>query len=85
MHGEFFRASSGIFLSLIAAAEADQPTRVVELLNRLAIEFLAFSGVVAESMTRGHAWRFLDMGNRVERAIVSSRLMRATLGTVIAG
>jgi uncharacterized alpha-E superfamily protein len=65
-------------------SKADQPTRVVQLLNRLAIEFLAFSGVVAESMTRGHAWRFLDMGNRFERGIALARVIRSTLGKVIA-
>jgi uncharacterized circularly permuted ATP-grasp superfamily protein/uncharacterized alpha-E superfamily protein len=63
---------------------AEQPGRVVELLNRLAIEFLAFSGVVAESMTRGYAWRFLDMGNRVERILASARLIRSALGRVLA-
>ena len=59
--------------------KADRPVRVVELLNRLAVEFLAFSGVVAESMTRGHAWRFLDMGSRIERAIASCRLIQSAL------
>jgi uncharacterized circularly permuted ATP-grasp superfamily protein/uncharacterized alpha-E superfamily protein len=63
-------------------SSADQPGQVVQLLNRLAIEFLAFSGVVAESMTRGYAWRFLDMGNRVERTIASARIIRAALSTV---
>jgi len=63
-------------------AGTDRPAQVVELLNRLAIKFLAFSGVVAESMTRGHAWRFLDMGNRLERAIALSRLLRSTLVNV---
>ncbi len=57
---------------------------MVQLLNRLAIEFLAVSGVVAESMTRGQAWRFIDMGNRFERAISLARLICAALGTVIA-
>jgi uncharacterized circularly permuted ATP-grasp superfamily protein/uncharacterized alpha-E superfamily protein len=57
----------------------DRAACVIEMLNRLAIEFLAFAGVVAESMTRGHAWRFLDMGSRLERAIASSRLIRSTL------
>jgi uncharacterized alpha-E superfamily protein len=59
--------------------EEDQIGAVVELLNRLTVELLAFSGVVAESMTRGQAWRFLDMGNRVERAIAVARLVRNTL------
>jgi uncharacterized alpha-E superfamily protein len=63
--------------------KADQSTRVAGLLNRLAIHFLAFSGVISESMTRGFAWRFLDMGCRFERAIALSRLLRSTLGHVI--
>jgi uncharacterized circularly permuted ATP-grasp superfamily protein/uncharacterized alpha-E superfamily protein len=63
--------------------DADKPGRVVQLLNRLAIEFLAFSGVIAESMTRGYAWRFLDMGNRIERALASARLFRAGIGNAV--
>jgi uncharacterized circularly permuted ATP-grasp superfamily protein/uncharacterized alpha-E superfamily protein len=63
--------------------KADQSTRVAGLLNRLAIQFLAFSGVIAESMTRGFAWRFLDMGSRFERGIALARLLRSTLGHVI--
>lgn len=64
--------------------EADRPARVAQLLNRLAVEFLAFSGVVAESMTRGYAWRFLDMGTRIERGINSAMLIQSSLGTSIA-
>ena len=30
-------------------------------------------------MTRGHAWRFLDMGRRLERAMTLITLIRATL------
>ena len=40
----------------------DQLGPAIELLNQLTMGFLAFGGVVAESMTRGQAWRFLDMG-----------------------
>ena len=65
-------------------ATTDRLARIVELLNHIAIEFLAFSGVVAESMTRGHAWRFLDLGSRLERSIASSRLIRSTLVKVAA-
>jgi uncharacterized circularly permuted ATP-grasp superfamily protein/uncharacterized alpha-E superfamily protein len=39
----------------------------LRLLNRL-IQFLAaFNGMVAENMTHGYGWRFLDMGRRLER------------------
>ncbi|MDP9175570.1 MAG: circularly permuted type 2 ATP-grasp protein [Planctomycetota bacterium] len=58
---------------------SDQIGRVVDLLNRNTVDLLAFSGIVSESMTRGQAWRFLDMGLRVERAITMSQLVRATL------
>ncbi len=67
-----------------ATQEINQAAGVVHLLNRLSVEFLAFSGVVAESMTRGHAWRFLDLGNRLERAMASARLIKSTIVKVIA-
>jgi uncharacterized circularly permuted ATP-grasp superfamily protein/uncharacterized alpha-E superfamily protein len=57
----------------------DQVPTVLELLNRLTVGFLAFSGVAADSMTRGQAWRFLDMGFRTERAMAVTRLLRLTL------
>jgi uncharacterized circularly permuted ATP-grasp superfamily protein/uncharacterized alpha-E superfamily protein len=66
-----------------ANLQDDQSAGVVHLLNRLTIGFLAFDGVLAESMTRGQAWRFLDMGSRVERAIAVARLVRATLVEVV--
>jgi len=42
----------------------------------------AFSGTESENMTRNFAWRFLDMGRRVERACQAVDLMR---GLVIDG
>jgi uncharacterized circularly permuted ATP-grasp superfamily protein/uncharacterized alpha-E superfamily protein len=38
-------------------------------LDRLVMRLAALGGVVMESMTRGQAWRFLDMGRRLERAM----------------
>lgn len=38
----------------------------------------ALSGLEQESMTRGHGWRFLDMGRRMERAVHMVSLVRAT-------
>jgi uncharacterized circularly permuted ATP-grasp superfamily protein/uncharacterized alpha-E superfamily protein len=49
------------------------------LLDRLVMTLAALSGVVMESMTRGQAWRFLDMGRRLERAIALVRLLSTTL------
>lgn len=51
------------------------------LLNTLVVDLAAFSGMELENMTRGHAWRFLDIGRRLERALNLVALMRAALRT----
>jgi len=48
-------------------------------LNRLIIDLSAFSGLVAESMTRTLGWRFLDLGRRVERALQTMLVIRNLL------
>jgi uncharacterized circularly permuted ATP-grasp superfamily protein/uncharacterized alpha-E superfamily protein len=52
---------------------------VPELLNDLVLAFAAFAGLVSDSMPRGQAWRFLDIGRRIERAAFVARLLRDTL------
>jgi len=49
------------------------------LLNRTIMDLAAFSGMEMENMTRGHGWRFLDIGRRVERSIQLVSLIRAAL------
>jgi uncharacterized circularly permuted ATP-grasp superfamily protein/uncharacterized alpha-E superfamily protein len=58
---------------------------VLDLLNRHVITLAAFGGLAAESMTRGHGWRFLDMGRKMERALHTVRLLRGGLTQVTAG
>jgi len=48
-------------------------------LGRVVLRLAAFSGLVMDSMTRGHAWRFLDMGRRLERAMGLVTVLRASL------
>jgi uncharacterized circularly permuted ATP-grasp superfamily protein/uncharacterized alpha-E superfamily protein len=48
-------------------------------MDNLVLAFTAFSGLTQENMTRGRGWLFLDMGRRIERAILTSRLLRALL------
>jgi uncharacterized circularly permuted ATP-grasp superfamily protein/uncharacterized alpha-E superfamily protein len=62
-----------------SAPDTDQIAGALELLNKLAAGLLAFGGVVAESMTRGQAWSFLDLGQRLERAVSTARLLRSVL------
>ena len=52
---------------------------VLELLDSLIVTLAAFVGLSADSMTRGQAWRFLDMGRRVERVSFITHLLRDTL------
>jgi uncharacterized alpha-E superfamily protein len=50
-----------------------------DVMDRKVISLAAFSGLVAESMTRGQGWRFLDMGRRLERSLHLITTLRATL------
>ncbi len=49
------------------------------VLDQLITELVALSGLAAESMTRTQAWRFVDLGRRIERAWQTAVLCRATL------
>jgi uncharacterized circularly permuted ATP-grasp superfamily protein/uncharacterized alpha-E superfamily protein len=46
-------------------------------LNRTVVDLAAFSGLVADSMTRSQGWRFLDIGRRLEHALHVTRLVSA--------
>jgi uncharacterized circularly permuted ATP-grasp superfamily protein/uncharacterized alpha-E superfamily protein len=52
---------------------------VHDILNHVVLRLAAFSGQVMESMTRGQAWRFLDMGRRIERAMTLITILRGAL------
>ena len=49
------------------------------VLNETLLGLAAFHGLARENMTRAQAWRFLDMGLRLERAIYLWTLLDATL------
>jgi len=48
-------------------------------LNRTVLDLAAFSGLVADSMTRSQGWRFLDIGRRLEHALHVTRLLSAAV------
>ncbi len=54
-------------------------TAVLNLLDDLITELMAFAGLAAESMTRTQGWRFLDLGRRVERTWQTAMLLRSTV------
>jgi uncharacterized alpha-E superfamily protein len=52
---------------------------VSSLLDRLVALLAGLSGLVMDSMSRGHGWRFLDIGRRLERAVSLALTLDATL------
>ncbi|MPY91421.1 MAG: hypothetical protein GEU99_26370 [Luteitalea sp.] len=49
-------------------------------LNRIIADLAAFSGMEMENMTRGHGWRFLNLGRRLERSVNLVGVLRGALG-----
>ncbi len=66
-------------LDRFAEAKAND---TLELMDDTLFALSAFSGLAMESMTRGHGWRFMDMGRRVERALNQISLIRTGLADV---
>jgi uncharacterized circularly permuted ATP-grasp superfamily protein/uncharacterized alpha-E superfamily protein len=66
-------------------AEPEAPRELVSLgaitaqLDRTVLTLAAFSGLSMDSMTRGQAWRFLDLGRRIERATALMQLISSTM------
>ena len=61
------------------AAAVSTTGGVSALLDRLIALLAGLSGLVMDSMSRGHGWRFLDMGRRLERALSLALTLDATL------
>ena len=57
--------------------ESPSAVELLPRLNRVVLDLAAFSGLVAESMTRSQGWRFLDIGRRLEHASYITRLLSA--------
>jgi uncharacterized circularly permuted ATP-grasp superfamily protein/uncharacterized alpha-E superfamily protein len=51
----------------------------VRVLNEILDGIAAFDGLARENMTRAQAWRFIDMGLRIERAIYLCQLLNCVL------
>lgn len=62
----------GRFSADFRSRQADQPR---ETLDEISLLISAFNGVVMENMTRTSAWRFLEIGRRLERALLLSEAL----------
>ncbi|MDB6024783.1 MAG: hypothetical protein JWM68_1006 [Verrucomicrobiales bacterium] len=73
--------------SILHQLQSDSRTRpgriplanALSLINTLIVDLAAFSGMEMENMTRGHGWRFLDFGRRLERGTNLVNLLRGAL------
>lgn len=62
-----------------SSPKSDGLLDVMEKVNELLVQLAALGGYVAESMTRTHAWRFLDFGRRLEHAMQTATLLSSVL------
>ena len=56
--------------------DSTRPDTLLQVARDLVERFSALSGLVGEDMVRGPAWRFLDIGRRLERAMATCRMAR---------
>jgi uncharacterized alpha-E superfamily protein len=66
-------------LTTAEAQSGDPLGTLQEVLSRVILRLAAFTGLVMDSMTRGYAFSFLDMGRRLERAMTLITLLRGSL------
>ncbi len=79
-----FSVDTWRILSQLQSDSRMRPGRIplanaLALLNTLIVDLAAFSGMEMENMTRGHGWRFLDFGRRLERGSNLVNLLRSAL------
>lgn len=52
---------------------------LIPYLQRMVTDSAAFQGLISDGMTRGHGWRFLDLGKRLEHGIITLKLIKNLL------
>jgi uncharacterized circularly permuted ATP-grasp superfamily protein/uncharacterized alpha-E superfamily protein len=77
--GDTWRILNQLQTGFPASLSRTTPAAILQILHRLIFQLAAFSGMEMENMSRGHAWRFLDIGRRLERGINLVANIRAML------
>jgi uncharacterized alpha-E superfamily protein len=62
--------------SSATASDGLSQHRIEDILDRTIMNLSSLSGAIMEGMTRGHGWRLLDLGRRMERALQTVELLR---------
>ncbi len=82
---EYLSTTTGRVLGRLARAHAqivDQQAPADEL-DIVLVDLAALSGLAMESTVRGPAWRFLDLGRRIERSLAVLGSVEAALGLAV--
>jgi len=79
--GDTWRILHQLQTEFPAAMSRATPGAILQALHRIIFQLAAFSGMEMENMTRGHAWRFLDIGRRLERSINLIANIRSLIAT----
>jgi uncharacterized alpha-E superfamily protein len=80
--GEYLSVTAGRVLGNLAASRAElaEGRPAIDVLDATIAELATFIGLWDESTVHGPAWRFGDLGRRVERSLVVLGLVGACLG-----
>jgi uncharacterized alpha-E superfamily protein len=68
------------FVSVTGRLHADL-IEILTRLNSLIVHLASVSGLIDDGMIRGPAWRFLDMGRRIERGRNTASLLRTMVAS----
>ena len=82
---DLWRALSQLEESVSHEMSSWSAGEAIGLLNRVLLLSASFKGIVRENMTRAQGWRFLDMGQRMERALSLCTFLRETLVSAESG
>jgi uncharacterized alpha-E superfamily protein len=81
LSGDTWRILNQLQTEFPAKPQPATPVAMITALHKLVFQLAALSGMELENMIRGHAWRFLDIGRRIERG---RNLLAAVRAAVIA-
>ena len=79
---EFLSVTTGRVLGRLTRMRSDLlgPEAAADDLDVILVDLAALAGLSMESTVRGPAWRFLDLGRRIERSLVLLGSIEAALG-----
>ncbi len=83
---EFMSTTTGRVLGRLAATRAvlaGAPVETEDALDTVLVDLAALAGLATESTVRGPAWRFLDIGRRLERALAVLGAIESGLGVEV--